>query len=126
MQLQGIDRMLAEIRGKLQNASDRVERRALKAAGEPIAEAMRARVNLSNYEYSAHIKDDIKVSRVIRKDGVKYVLIGPGKKTGWRAKFLEFGTSKMPAQPFAEPSFKEKRDEALQKMADEFEKGLRS
>lgn len=126
IELTGIDQLLTQMRRKLQNASSRVENKALQAAGEPIAEAMRDKVNRSGYRYSHHIKDDIRVSRVQRRDGVKYVLIGPTQKTGWRAHFLEYGTSKMRAHPFAEPSFHEKKGEALQTLADEMRKGLQS
>ncbi|MED1642268.1 HK97 gp10 family phage protein [Brevibacillus agri] len=126
IELTGIDDLLNQLRRKLQNASSRVENKALQAAGEPIAEAMREKVNRSDYQYSYHIKDNIRVSRVQRRDGVKYVLIGPTKKVGWRGHFLEFGTSKMSARPFAEPSFHEKKGEALQTLADEMRKGLRT
>lgn len=126
IELTGIDELLNQLRRKLQNASARVENKALQAAGEPIAEAMREKVNRSGYKYAYHIKDNIRVSRVQRREGVKYVLIGPTKKVGWRAHFLEFGTSKMSARPFAEPSFHEKKGEALQILADEMRKGLRT
>lgn len=123
IELAGVDQMLSQLRQKLQMASARVENNALRAAGEPMAEAMRDRVNRSGRRH-AHLKDNIRVSRVQRRDGTKYVLIGPTKKVGWRAHFLEFGTSKMSAQPFAEPSFHEKKGEALRVLADEMRKGL--
>lgn len=126
IELTGVDQLLNQLRQKLQNASTRVENRALQAAGEPMAEAMREKVNRSGYAYSYHIKDNIRVSRIQRRDGVKYVLVGPTRKTGWRAHFLEFGTSKMSAQPFVENSFHEKKGEALQTLADEMRKGLQS
>ncbi|SDD27042.1 phage protein, HK97 gp10 family [Paenibacillus sp. UNCCL117] len=123
-ELLGGKEMLAAIRSKLNGAADRLENKALKTAGEPIAEAMSARVNVSNLKYK-HLKQDIKVSRVIRQDGLKFVRIGAGKKTAWRGHFLEWGTSKMSAQPWAEPGFLEKKGEALQILVDEFRKGLR-
>ncbi|MCM3589629.1 HK97 gp10 family phage protein [Brevibacillus borstelensis] len=126
IELTGIDQLLNQLRRKLQNASARVENKALQAAGEPIAEAMREKVNRSRYMYAHHIKDNIRVSRVQRRDGVKYVLVGPTKKVGWRAHFLEFGTSKMSAQPFAEPAYHEKKSEALQTLAEELRRGLQS
>ena len=124
IELTGIDELLNQLRRKLQNASSRVENKALQAAGEPLAEAMRQKVNRSGYKYAHHIKDNIRVSRVQRREGVKYVLIGPNRKTGWRAHFLEFGTSKMSAKPFVEPAFHEKKGEALQILADEMRRGL--
>ncbi|MGG1534513.1 HK97-gp10 family putative phage morphogenesis protein [Brevibacillus agri] len=126
IELTGVDQLLNQLRRKLQNASARVENKALQAAGEPMAEAMREKVNRSGYRYAYHIKDNIRVSRVQRRDGVKYVLIGPAKKTGWRAHFLEYGTSRMAPAPFVEPSFHEKKGEALNILADEMRKGLQS
>lgn len=123
IELQGTGPMLDEIRRRLGSASDRLESKALRAAGEPIAEDMKGRVNVSDRE-SRHLRDDIRVSRVVRKDGMKYVLVGATKRTSWRGHFLEWGTSKMTAQPFAEPAFHARKGEALQILADEFRKGL--
>jgi len=127
IKLEGIDEILTAIRVKLGKAADRVENRGLRMAGEVIAEEMRSRVNVSNKSGPnyTHIRDDIKVSGVRRQEGDKYVLVGPGKETGWRARFLEFGTVKMAARPFVEPAFHAKKSEAMQVMAEEFRKGLR-
>lgn len=124
IELQGIDTVLAELRRRLGNGASRVENKALREAGQPMAEAMQSKVNVSD-EKRRHLREDIRVSRVVRKDGMKYVLVGPGRKTGWRAHFLEYGTSKMSAQPFVEPSFHEKKGESLQILADGFRKGLK-
>lgn len=121
--LDGIDGLLANLREKLQAGADRVENQGMKAGGEIMAKSMQSKVDRSSIDYK-HLKDDIQVSKIVRKDGMKYVLIGPGKKTGWRGHFLEFGTSKMSARPFAYPAFKETQKEVLQVMAEEFRKGL--
>jgi HK97 gp10 family phage protein len=42
----------------------------------------------------------------------------------WYWRFLEFGTSKMPAQPFLRPAFVETRAQQLQAMRDALIKGL--
>lgn len=128
IELIGVDQLLADIRRKFDNASGRIENKALRKAGEPIADEMQNRVRESNkkYEHGRHIKEDIRVSRVVRKEGKKYVLIGTTRKTGWRAHFLEFGTSKMPAYPFAEPAFHAKKKEALWTLVEEFRRGLMS
>lgn len=123
IKLHGVDDLLAAVRAKLQQGAARVEKNALRSAGEVVAEEMRKRVRVSNRN-STHIRDDIKVSGVRTKDGIKYVAVGPGKETGWRSHFLEFGTRKMAARPFIYPSFHEKKDEAMQILADELKKGL--
>jgi HK97 gp10 family phage protein len=124
IEISGTDELLIALRNKLQAGADRVENQGMKAAGEHMAQAMRSKVNLSDINYK-HLRDDIKVSRIVRKDGMKYVLIGPSRKTGWRGHFLEYGTSKMAARPFAHPAFKETKGEALMIMADELRKGLK-
>jgi HK97 gp10 family phage protein len=127
IELRGVDQMLNDIRRRLGNASARLESKALRAAAEPMAEDMRKRVKISRRQYkeSRHMQEDIRVSRVVRREGRKYVLIGPTRKTNWRAHFLEYGTSKMPAQPFIEPAFHAKKRESLMTLADEFRKGLK-
>lgn len=126
IELEGVDELLADIRKKLGNASQRLENKALRKAGEPIAEAMKANVNVSKYAYRNHIRDDIRVSGVRRDKlaGTRYVLIGGTKKTKWRWHFLEYGTSRHKPYPFVEPAFEEEKDSAQAILADEFRKGL--
>lgn len=125
IELQGTDELIAEIRKKLGNASQRLENKALRKAGEPISEAMKSHVNVSDAE-GTHLKEDIKVSSVRRDKfaGTRYVKIGAGKKTGWRGHFLEYGTGKQNPQPWASKGFEEGKNEAKQILGDEFRKGL--
>lgn len=124
VELQGVDGMLQSLRAKLGAGADRLENEGLQGAGEIIAEAQKERVARSN-KADIHMQDDIKVSRVRRRNGVKFVLIGPGPKTGWRAHFLEYGTKKMSAQPFIYPAFQESKAAAEQHLIGEFQKGVR-
>ncbi|EJW14221.1 HK97 gp10 family phage protein [Paenibacillus alvei] len=124
VELQGINEMLQAIRSRLGAGAARLENKALQEGGEIIAEAQREKVAVSD-RASLHMRDDIKVSRVRRQDGVKFVLIGPGKETGWRAHFLEFGTKKTPAQPFIYPAFHEQKAAVEQHMIREFQRGVR-
>ena len=66
-----------------------------------------------------HLKDHIAVNAVPKggPDGEFVADIGPEKDFFYGA-FLEFGTVNMTAQPFAEPAFLEKRNEALDKIAE--------
>lgn len=125
IELQGVEEMVTDIRKKLNNASQRIENRALRRAGEPIAEAMKSHVNVSDRN-ATHLKDDIKVSNVKRDklSGKRYVTIGAGRKTGWRGHFLEYGTSKMGPRPWATTGFNQGKDKAKQILREEFRKGL--
>lgn len=125
IELGGIDRLLSSLRRRGEAASNKVERVALRAAGKVMADDMSERASRSPAARRYHLQDNITVSGVRRKDGVKYVLIGPNKRVAWRAHFPEFGTSKMPATPYIEPAFLAKRREALIILADEMRKGLR-
>lgn len=123
IELQGVDAFLADIRRRLGAASAKVESKALREAGELIAQEERSIVAVS--DQGPHIRDDIYVSRVARKDGMKYVLVRQSKKTSWRGHFLEFGTSKMDAQPYKDPAFRARRSQALQVLVDAFKGGLK-
>lgn len=123
IQLQGIDQLLNQLRMRGESAVKRVENKALKAAGEVMADDMIERAPYSALD-KVHLKENITVSNVRRKDGVKYVLVGPNKRVSWRAHFSEFGTTKMPATPYIAPAFIAKRKEALNILAEELRKGL--
>lgn len=140
IELNGIDGLLAELRKRSASAVARVESRGLQAAGEVIREEMANRAPRSDeprqptkgtqsWRTGLHAAEHgIKVSRLIRKEGAKYVLIGIQKSDNSKyfyLKFFEWGTSKMPAQPWAEPSFHAKKKQALEALADELRKGLR-
>lgn len=124
VELQGTDQLLEMIRGKLASGVMRIENQGLRMAGEIIAQAQRDKVAVSTRD-AYHIQDDIKVSNVRRIDGMRTVLIGPGKDTAWRAHFLEFGTEKAGAQPFIYPAFEENKDKIKELLSSEFREGMR-
>ena len=57
-----------------------------------------------------HLKDNIVVSKVKGTGVIRYIDVGPGKHFFY-ARFFEFGTVKMDAQPFMEPAFLAKKAE---------------
>jgi HK97 gp10 family phage protein len=120
--VEGMDDLMARL-NELGAKANRVANQALKEAAEPLAEAMRNNVNVSTVEHK-HIRDDIHVSRVKVSGLVRYVEVGPGEETAWRAKFLEFGTSKMPAYPFVEPSLHESKHKVFAALCDALKRGL--
>ncbi|MBP1907079.1 HK97 gp10 family phage protein [Paenibacillus turicensis] len=125
MEITGIDTMLADIRNRFQGGANKVERVALRAAGEVIAQEEKSIVAVSDRDGVTHIRDDIYVTRVSRKDGMKYVLVKNSKRTSWRTHFEEFGTSKQSARPFKEPAFQARKGAALQIIANTFREGLK-
>lgn len=107
IELEGMDELLSKLEA-MGNKAGRIEGDALRAAAEPVAAEMQSLVRVSA-KNDYHIQEDIEISKVKTKDGIKYIEVGPGKKTNWRAKFLEFGTKNMTAQPFMAPAFEHKK-----------------
>lgn len=114
IELQGLDDLLNQLQ-QICDKAGRVENKALKAAAQPVADEMKSLVRVSSIDHQ-HIRDDIQISGVKTKGGLKYIEIGPGKETNWRAKFLEWGTSKMQAKPFAQPAYEHKKKDVIEIM----------
>ncbi|WP_339161807.1 HK97-gp10 family putative phage morphogenesis protein [Siminovitchia sp. FSL W7-1587] len=100
---------------KLGEEAEKAEDQALKAGGEVIKKHQ-----IDNVKRSAknqpHIQDNITVGRPKETDEGKLVEVGPNRKVAWRAKFLEYGTSKMPAYPFIEKGGDQGENEAVSAM----------
>jgi HK97 gp10 family phage protein len=101
----------------------KVENAALREGAKPLAKAMSETVAVSDRN-ETHIRDDIVTSSVKTKDGVKFIEVGPGKDTNWRAKFLEWGTSKSTARPFAGPAAVNSKSDVLDAMGNVVKKGI--
>lgn len=129
IRLEGMDELIRNVQALGAKAA-RAENDALRAGGEVLAEAMRNNVRVSG-KNEKHIRDDIQNSRVKTQGGVKYIETGPGKETGWRAKFLEFGHAlvrkgkvigHVPAYPFVGPAVQQ----APRKMAEAMARVLKA
>ncbi len=59
------------------------------------------RSSRSNKQGYVHMQDDIKISSKMDEDGDRVRKISGGKKTSYKWRFLEEGTSKMPGTQFA-------------------------
>lgn len=124
IELQGLDAMLDGIRRKLESGVQKLENQGLREAGEILAEAQREKAPRSNIDH-VHIAEDIQVSPVRRAEGIRFITVGPGKKTAWRAHFPEYGTQRTPAQPFIYPSFHENKSRIIQLLANIQREGMR-
>lgn len=107
LELTGMDELQKRLE-EMGKAASKIEAATLKEAAKPVADDARSLVNVSSIQHK-HIREDIKIYGVKTKDGVKYIEIGPGKDTNWRAKFLEWGTSKMSARPFMQPAYEKNK-----------------
>lgn len=91
-------------------ARDEVVAAAMLAAAKPVVEDMRARA--PRREPAPDMADSLDAVRITEAGGASGVVvieIGPrrSKPHSWIARFIEFGTSKMPAQPFMRPTWDE-------------------
>ncbi|EKS4344848.1 HK97 gp10 family phage protein [Clostridium botulinum] len=122
MELNGLDELIRKVQD-MGKAGVRVENAALKKAGELIVEEAKNNVPVKTEK----LKKGLKVSGVRKKGGNKFVLAGIQKGDNSKifyGKFLEFGTSRMKAQPFMGPAYESKKEEAKEIIKDELKKGL--
>lgn len=92
--MEGIDEMIS----KLDNMDNRVNRginRVLRKSAEPLKDKIEDNVNRSDKD-GTHAKDDVIVGSVRNASSgtrdTKYVEVGYTSATGWRMRFVEFGT----------------------------------
>nr|WP_034438551.1 HK97-gp10 family putative phage morphogenesis protein [Clostridium ihumii] len=110
MELEGIGDLIEKIE-EMGKQGVKAENRALKKAGQIILEE--ARINTP--KKTGKLKKGLKLSGIREKGTSKYVLVGIQKGDNssiFYGKFLEFGTSKMPAKPFMSPAYESKKKEA--------------
>lgn len=118
MKLEGMENLLNEI-DKLGQKGSRIENTALKEAGNIVKESIIKEVPVR----TGKLKENITVSNVKSKDGVKKVEVGPGKDEYYAA-FLEFGTTNMNANPFISRGYENSKEEAEKVIVEEIKKGL--
>lgn len=111
---------------KLGKKGEEIKEKALDKAGELIKKSMEDKAPKSDLN-KRHMADNIQVSEVEKEDGVDYVSIGPNKGDNsqfYYSKFTEWGTSKIPAQHWAENSVLENKKEINSLIGEELKKGL--
>ncbi|AJA49531.1 phage protein, HK97 gp10 family [Clostridium pasteurianum DSM 525 = ATCC 6013] len=99
----------------------KIEDEALQKAAEPIL------VDAKNSApvRTGKLRDGLKISKAKKSKDGKYVLVGTDKKdkdAPFWATFIEFGTSKMPAQPFLRPAFEKNKKQVFEIIKEEIAK----
>lgn len=117
-EVDGMENLLNEL-DKLGQKGSRIENTALKEAGNIVKESIIKEVPVK----TGKLKENITVSNVKSKDGVKKVEVGPGKDEYYAA-FLEFGTTNMNANPFISRGYENSKEEAEKVIVEEIKKGL--
>ena len=118
LEVDGMENLLNEL-DKLGQKGSRIENTALKEAGNIVKESIVKEVPVR----TGKLKENITVSNVKSKDGVKKVEVGPGKDEYYAA-FLEFGTTNMDANPFISRGYENSKEEAEKVIVEEIKKGL--
>ena len=111
--LEGMEELIA----RLQSADDRVAnvvtKIALNAGAQIIKKGVSQKIRRSKAD-KEHAADHIEISKVMKKDGIPYVQIGPEKgdhSKFFYLKFLEWGTVKMIGEaPFGRTLAEEKNN----------------
>lgn len=116
-----------ELEQKLKTLGPRVARRvggtAVKKSAAPIVDMAKILVPVD----TGVLEDSITaVSIPSRPEDQIKVAIGFRKTASWRAHFVEFGTSKVAAQPFMRPALDSKAQAAISIMGAEMWKGIES
>ena len=125
--VEGVDEFLDNLR-KIKNNANEAGKRAIvagaevirKAASEKCPRGSSAASLAKKYSKGQHLADNIIISPVKVENGEGFVEVGPQRGDNndfFYGKMIEFGTIYMDAQPFVEPAVIEKREEALETMA---------
>lgn len=118
VKLDGLDNLLKELE-RLGKEGEKIERIALVKAGEKIKDA----IVRETPQRSGTLKRGIKISGLKRKDGAAFIEVYPSENPHV-ASFLEFGTTKMPANPFMSRGYEGSKEEAENIIIEEIKKGL--
>jgi len=126
IELQGLGDLLQTLQQLEQNVQ-RIENQALRAGAKIVQQEASRRAPRSRAN-KKHLADNIAISKIKSKGGVKHVEVGPtpgDNSEFFYGKFLEFGTSKMAARPFMGPTAVEKRKEVIDAMANVIKAGMK-
>jgi HK97 gp10 family phage protein len=124
VELKGMEEMLKAVR-ELEDRGEALEKKALFEAGDIIKEAVSSEAPVTNRMIPERglLKKSITRSGLKHEGGVSYVEIKPSGKA-YYGKFVEFGTSKMAANPFMSRGYDKSVNKAMERAIQVFKKGL--
>lgn len=125
IELEGMQELIDRV-NKLGAKGEEVKKKALNKTGELIKSSMERKAPRSA-ESKKHMADNIDISDIEKENGVDFIKIGPNKGDNsefFYSKFTEWGTSKIPAQHWAENSIVENKREINEIIMDELQRGL--
>ena len=130
---------LADLGKRMQTLSADVSNRIARAATAAGAVVIRKAAQQKVAVDTGNLKKNIIVKRIpkgestltsqhivtVRKGKLTAKQKGTGLKDAYYGQFVEFGTAKMPAQPFLRPAYDESKREAVEAIKDRIEKRLK-
>lgn len=125
IELEGMDALINKV-NKLGEVGEVIKKKSLEKAGQFVKVSMEKKAPRSNLP-KKHMADHIKVSDLENEDGVDLIKIGPNKGDNsefYYSKFTEWGTSRIPAQHWAEKSVLENKKKINEVIKEELERGL--
>lgn len=125
IELTGVDEILNRLQQIGANLG-KLENKALKNAAEPVLDDAKATNAFKNR--SGKLRKGLKITNVKKKDGMKYILVGVDRGDNsevFYGKFIEFGTSKMPARPFLQPAYEKNKQNIKRIIAETLKEGLK-
>lgn len=125
IELEGMQELIDKV-NKLGSKGEAIKKKALNRAGELVKDSMEKNAPRS-HKNKKHMADNIKVSDIEKENGVDFVEIGPNKGDNsefFYSKFTEWGTSKQPAQHWAENSVLENKRKLNAIISQELKRGL--
>ena len=125
IELEGMQELIDKV-NKLGLKGEVIKKKTLDKAGDLVKASMEKKAPRSKIS-KKHMADNIKVSDIKNENGVDFVNIGPNKGDNsefFYSKFTEFGTSKIPAQHWAENSILENKKKINETIMEELQRGL--
>jgi HK97 gp10 family phage protein len=121
MEMTGFEEIIDEFEKMGRDNTREIEREALRAGAEVVQRNQSANWNRSGANDES-IKDNIVIGRAREvKEGTS-INVSPVGRLKWRAKFVEYGTSRQPPQSPIERSHHQSESEATNAMMRIFEK----
>lgn len=111
MEFEGVGDLIAQL-SRINGEIEQVVDDALQAGASPILEE--ARQTGAFRDRTGTLRKSLKISKTKIKKNQKYVLIGSFSSKAFYDRYIEFGTSKMPARPFMRPAFERHKEEATE------------
>lgn len=125
MSLEGMQELIDKV-NKLGRRGEEIKKNTLDKAAVLVKSSMESKAPRSELS-KVHMADNISVSDIKKSNGTDFVEIGPTKGDNsefFYSKFTEWGTSKIPAQHWAENSVLENKRKINEIISEELQRGL--